>query len=96
MSAFDEVPARSAAPNVRWPADQLHSVLSDYLTAAQAAAELRVSVRTLTRWNGLRVGPPRSFVGRKILYRIDALRSWLQRQEQTLVIARRSRGKGAR
>lgn len=33
-------------------------ILTDYLTEEQAAAELGISPRTLSRWQKLRKGPP--------------------------------------
>lgn len=58
-----------------------NSILADYLTLYQLAAELGVSVRTLHRWHGLRCGPPRITVGHTILYNVAAVRRWLQDHE---------------
>ena len=56
-------------------------LLADYLTPDELAAELGKSVRTITRWNSLRVGPPKTVIGKKRYYRRDAVRQWLLRQE---------------
>jgi len=57
-------------------------ILSDFLTREQLAAELRRNPRTLDRWEVLGMGPPRTFVGRKILYRRSSLLRWLAAQER--------------
>lgn len=62
-------------------------ILSDYMTEEQAAAALRKSVRTLRRWHTLREGPPRTLLGREILYRRDAVREWIRSREQAQVAA---------
>jgi hypothetical protein len=52
-------------------------VLTGFITPMQLAAQLDVSVRTLSRWQTHRIGPPRCTVGRLIVYPIDAVRNWL-------------------
>ena len=54
---------------------------SDKMTAAEVAEMLDVSVRTLSRWHALRVGPARCKVGRTILYRKTAVEAWLDKNE---------------
>ena len=58
-------------------------LLSEYLTKEELAAELRRNVRTLDRWAALDVGPPRTRIGRMILYRRTSVQKWLAEQEQT-------------
>ena len=57
-------------------------LLDDYLSPEQLAAELDKSVRTIARWDSLRIGPPKTVIGKKPYYRRDAVREWLLRQEQ--------------
>ena len=57
-------------------------ILSQFLTKEELAAELGRNARTLDRWNVLGTGPPRTFVGRKILYRRASVQKWLTAQEQ--------------
>ncbi|MEQ8903463.1 MAG: helix-turn-helix domain-containing protein [Roseovarius sp.] len=52
-----------------------------YLKPADVAELLGVSQRTLSRWHALRVGPGRAKVGRKVLYRRDAIEGWLAKNE---------------
>lgn len=66
-------------------------LFSDYLTLAEMAHELGVSERTLTRWHSLRVGPPRTIIGRKILYHAPAARAWMAAQTEEVP----QRGKAA-
>ncbi|SHL47404.1 helix-turn-helix transcriptional regulator [Bradyrhizobium lablabi] len=56
-------------------------ILSQFLTKEELATELGRHVRTLDRWNVLGIGPPRTFVGRKILYRRMSVHRWLAAQE---------------
>lgn len=57
-------------------------LLSDFLTKEELAPELRRNVRTLDRWNALGLGPPRTCVGRTVLYRRSSVKTWLAGQEQ--------------
>ena len=57
-------------------------LLADYLTPDQLAEELDKSPRTIARWDSLRIGPPKTMVGKRPLYRRDAVREWLLRREQ--------------
>ena len=56
-------------------------ILADFLTKEELAAELRRNPRTLDRWAVLGVGPPRTHVGRKVLYRRASVQRWLVAQE---------------
>jgi hypothetical protein len=56
-------------------------VLSDFLTKEVLAAELGRNPRTLDRWDVLGIGPPRTLVGRKVLYRRASVQRWLAAQE---------------
>jgi hypothetical protein len=57
-------------------------LLSEFLTKEGLAAELRRNPRTLDRWEALGMGPPRTYVGRKILYRRASVQKWLVAQER--------------
>ena len=57
-------------------------ILSEFLTKEELAAELRRNPRTLDRWEVLGVGPPRTRVGRQVLYRRASVERWLAAQEQ--------------
>ena len=57
-------------------------VLSKYLTFDQLAEELGVSPRTLARWKSLNETPPVVTVGRKRLYRREAVEAWLLAREK--------------
>jgi|GEM_PF-2136357 len=51
-----------------------------YLTPLQLARLLGISPRTLARWHAIGTGPPRSKVGRLILYDLTKLPGWLENQ----------------
>jgi hypothetical protein len=50
-----------------------------------------VSVDTLARWETRRIGPPCVRVGRKVIYRIEAVREWLVQQEDRAAAGRGNR-----
>jgi hypothetical protein len=62
-------------------------ILSEFLTKEELAAELRRNPRTLDRWDVLGVGPPRTRVGRQVLYRRASVERWLAAQEQRRGVA---------
>lgn len=57
-------------------------VLGEWMTQAELADELRVSVDTLQRWHNQRVGPPRAKIGSRVMYRREAVREWLRSREE--------------
>lgn len=59
------------------------SLLQGYLRPVEVARELRVSVRTLSRWHALRQGPPRIKVGRQSLFSAASVQLWLGSLETT-------------
>ena len=67
--------ADPAAPEVE------SGLLIGWLNRTDLARELTLSVDTLQRWETRRMGPPCVRVGRKVLYRMDAVRDWLREQE---------------
>jgi hypothetical protein len=64
------------------PAPEVDSgLLIGWLNRTDLARELTLSVDTLQRWETRRMGPPCVRVGRKVLYRMEAVRDWLREQE---------------
>ena len=64
-------------------------LLDAWLSRAELAKELGLSVDTLQRWETRRIGPPCVRVGRKALYRKGAVRDWLRDQEARKMPVRR-------
>lgn len=60
------------------PAD----LLRDFVTEPELAKALQITRRTLIRWYQERSGPPRTRVGKRILYRRAAVIEWLRAHEQ--------------
>lgn len=58
------------------------SLLSEYMTPAECAAELVINARTLERWARLRQGPAKTKIGNKVMYRREAVIAWLREREQ--------------
>ena len=56
-------------------------LLTGWLNRTDLARELTLSVDTLQRWETRRMGPPCVRVGRKVIYRMEAVRDWLREQE---------------
>ena len=52
---------------------------------ATSASPASPKTSAIDRWHTLRIGPPRVSVGRKVLYRRDSVRAWLQSREQRKV-----------
>ena len=61
--------------------DTIKALLAEYFTPGEAAAELKVCERTLSRWHLLGEGPPVTKLGRRILYRRSSLLAWLRGRE---------------
>jgi hypothetical protein len=70
------------------------SLLQDFLTREQAAAELHVTPRTLSRWQAKPDGLPYVEMGGRILYRRQSILAWIESCERR-PNARRSGGKRA-
>ena len=62
--------------------DRAGTILAEYITPEELAGELGVCKRTLDRWHASRSGPPRVSVGRRPLYRRDAVAQWLRKREE--------------
>ena len=75
MKKIDLSVAEDAAPEVD------SGLLTGWLNRTDLARELTLSVDTLQRWETRRMGPPCVRVGRNLLYRMEAVRDWLQEQE---------------
>jgi len=58
-----------------------NDLLIGWLNRSELAEELGLSIDTLQRWETRRFGPPCVRVGRKVLYRMEAVRDWLREQE---------------
>ncbi len=65
-------------------------LLAEYLTPDELAEELGKSPRTIARWDGLRIGPPKTVIGKKTYFRREAVRQWLLTQEREQVRVARS------
>ena len=75
--------------------DPHKSLLGVLLSKVDAAQELHVTDRTLDRWHKLRIGPPRTMLGRKVYYRLGSLRDWVRDQEDTESVRRNLGGRAA-
>ena len=62
--------------------EKLPRLLEGYLSEEQYADERGVTIRTCQRDRALRQGPPYVILGKKVYYRIEAVREWLLSQEQ--------------
>jgi hypothetical protein len=52
-------------------------LLREYFEEAELAHELDVTPRTLRLWRMRRTGPPWGRIGKRVIYRIDGVRTWL-------------------
>ena len=53
-----------------------------YVNAWRLASILKVSVRTLSRWDAAGTGPPKIKVGRKVLFDLVKVSEWLASREK--------------
>lgn len=67
-------------------------LLDGWLTRAEVATEIGVSIDTLARWETRRIGPPCVRIGRKVLYRSQAFREWLVARENPRDVTRKNGG----
>ncbi len=58
------------------------SLLDEYLTQEEIAAELRVTPRTIMRWQQQPDGLPYTKIGARVLYRRVSALQWLQNHER--------------
>ncbi len=58
------------------------SVLANWMSDAELAAELDVTTVTLRRWRAQKIGPPWSKAGRRIRYHRPNIEAWLKAVEQ--------------
>jgi hypothetical protein len=70
----DQTDRRQPMPNM--PASQE----PELLTITEAAELLRAPVATLRYWRHLGSGPRSFRLGRRVLYRVDDLRAWIDAQ----------------
>ncbi|WP_296643922.1 helix-turn-helix transcriptional regulator [Roseinatronobacter sp.] len=70
----DTGPSEESAPT---------GVLGGWISRLDLALELGLTVDTLRRWEKRRFGPPAVRAGRQVYYRRDAVKEWLQQQEQS-------------
>jgi len=59
-------------------------LLAGYLSEQQLADQLDIGLRTLRTWRKERLGPPVTMVGRRRMFRIEAVQAWLQSREQKM------------
>jgi hypothetical protein len=66
-------------------------LLSGFFTKEELARELLRNPRSLDRWAVLGTGPPRTLIGRKVLYNRASVRRWIAAQEQSRAATRERR-----
>lgn len=57
-------------------------LLDEYLTREELASELRISPRTIARWENQPNGLPATELGGRMLYRRESVRKWIQSRER--------------
>lgn len=69
------------------PQQVLQVPASPFLTEVEAAAYLRLSPKTLTKWRSIGRGPRFTKIGRLPRYRLADLEKWLSRYESDEEVA---------
>jgi predicted DNA-binding transcriptional regulator AlpA len=67
----------------------LPDLLDGYLRPNELAQAISRSRRTIDRLERMGIGPPRVVIGGLVLYRVEAVRAWLQSKEQQSTRARK-------
>jgi hypothetical protein len=80
-SRKQELLAGISPPQPRQPAEKVEINGHYYVTQQHLATMLGVGIRTLSRWDASRIGPPRITVGKTILYNEAKLPDWLASHE---------------
>ena len=65
----------------------MEAILDGYMTPADLAGELGISNRTLERWARLGECPPRTRIGKRIVYRRESVARWLRSREKAFEAA---------
>jgi DNA-binding transcriptional MerR regulator len=63
--------------------EQLDEVVSDFLTAREAAKAIGVHIRTLKHWKAAGYGPDHFYIGKRLFYRRTDVVAWLQQISDT-------------
>jgi hypothetical protein len=71
------------------------ALLDDYFSEAELALELHLNIATVQRWRKKHTGPVHTMVGRTILYRKQAVKDWLLKQEEKPLPADKPSGRRA-
>lgn len=58
------------------------SVLEGFLSEREYASQRGVTIRTCQRDRALRQSPPYVVIGKRVYYRIEAVRNWLLKRER--------------
>jgi hypothetical protein len=81
MSAVSQEKSKLGAP----PSAEVRQtpILGDFVTREGLAEQIDKNPRTLDRWDALGIGPPRTRIGRTVLYRRTSVEKWLVAQEHS-------------
>lgn len=71
--------------------EQLDEVVSDFLTAREAAEAIGVHVRTLKYWKATGYGPDHFYIGKRLFYRRTEIVDWLQQISDTKAPVKKGR-----
>lgn len=80
-SRKQELLAGVSSPEPRQSVERVAINGQYYVTQQNLATMLGVGIRTLSRWDASRIGPPRITVGKTILYNEAKLPDWLASHE---------------
>lgn len=64
------------------PQDGPDSIFAGYISEPEYARQRGVTIRTCQRDRALRQAPPHVVLGKKVFYRVEAVRTWLEANER--------------
>lgn len=73
----------------------MNDLSSQFMSEADVASLLGVSVQATREWRTRRVGPPYIKTGKRVLYRAEAVRAYLLDRERDPAAARHGGGRNA-
>lgn len=61
--------------------DEIQIGARRYVSALRMATMLRISIRTLSRWNAAGIGPPKIKLGKRVFFDLGKIPGWLANRE---------------
>jgi hypothetical protein len=64
------------------PTQSKFGLLDEYIDTEELAREINRHPITLIKWRRQGIGPPATYLGRRVLYHVPSAKAWLRSQEK--------------